>query len=189
MPPIGARYSGACCSRDLGDARRLVVRTCDPSRARRAPRDSPSISDRAPAAARWHRPASASSPSYRRRCRSHGRDENPGACRAPRERARHRRPQPLDVVGRILPREVRVLRMQQHPLRRRSGNRRRWCRQTRRRRCRRRRREPSSSRNRSLSCTLLSRATAIRDHDTTTQRLRFSSRAVTSCRRAAEPVL
>ena len=116
VPPIGARYSGACVLRHGGDRGRFVGAGVVLPQPRLRGEVVFEIADRARAAAPWRRSAAASSPSCRRRCRSRDRARSPGRCAASASAPVTDVAAAPDVVGRILPRQVRIRRMQQHAL-------------------------------------------------------------------------
>ena len=126
VPPIGARYCGACSARGLGDRRGLLGRRCGPSRARRARRGC------LPPRVERERPALRVDRDGRRAGRVDAdaddlrRGEKPGSRLGRGQRARRpRRSRPGEVVGGVLPREVRVLRVEQDALVAATGSRRR----------------------------------------------------------------
>ena len=140
-------------ARGLGDRGRLAPPTCGPSTATRAPRGCPATSDRAPAAAPARRRGSGVDPVVSTPMPiTRSRAERRVGVRL-RQRAADRDAQPVDVVGGILPRQVRLLRIEQHALLAARIVEHARADDASVRRYRRRRREPSSSRSRSRSCT------------------------------------
>ena len=115
VPPIGARYSGACDVAVSVIARRFaggrVVLPQPRVRGEVALPPGSSASGRACASTGSGVEPVVSTPMPITRSR-----EKPGSRPRVGERAGHRGAQPLDVVGRILPRQVRLLRIEQHAL-------------------------------------------------------------------------